>query len=113
MHHSGGRHGGVEASGDDLPSGRVSRRALEFLRSEIEDDVRDGTFRGISALFLEFSRLREYIGEGEASGAKWAPHAIARRGSDLGRALLWRGTLGGPLQVPSGLHDLPDLLLTV
>ena len=66
-------------------------------------------FRGIWAIVLGFSRLGEYIGEGEASGAKWGPHAIARRGSHLGRALVWRGTLGGPLQVPSGLCDLPDL----
>ena len=47
--------------------------------------------------FLGFSRLGEYIGEGEASGAKCGPHTIARHGSHLGRALLWRGTLGGPL----------------
>ena len=47
MHHSGGRHGGVEASGDDLPSGRVPGRASELSRSEIDDDGRDGTFRGI------------------------------------------------------------------
>ena len=54
MHHSGGRHGGVEASGDDLPSGRVLGRASELLRSEIEDDSRDGNFRGIWAIVLGF-----------------------------------------------------------
>ena len=46
-HHFGGRHGDVEPSGDDLPSGRVPERASELLRSEIDDDGRDGTFRGI------------------------------------------------------------------
>ena len=46
-HHFGGRHDGVEASGDDLPSGRVPGRASELLRSEIDDDGRDRTFRGI------------------------------------------------------------------
>ena len=66
-------HGGVEASGDDLPSGRVPGRASELLRSEIEDDGHDGTFRGIWAILLGFSRLGEYIGEGEASEAKWGP----------------------------------------
>ena len=95
-HHSGGRHGGVEASGDDLHSGRVPGRASELLRSKIEDDSRDETFRGIWAIVLGFSRLGEYIGEGETSGAKWGPHAIAQRGSHLGHALLWRGPLGDP-----------------
>ena len=69
-------------------------RASELLRSEIDDDGRDGTFRGIWAIILGFSRLGEYIGEGEASEAKWGPHAIARRGSHLGRTLLWCGALG-------------------
>ena len=42
-----GRHGDVEASGDDLPSGRVPGRASELPRSEIDDDGQDGTFRVI------------------------------------------------------------------
>ena len=78
----------------------VPGRASELLRSEIEDDDRDGTFRGIWAILLGFSRLGEYIGEGEASEAKWGPHSIARRGSHLGHALVWRGTLGVPSRCP-------------
>ena len=85
-------------------------RASELLRSEIEDDGRDGTFRGIWAIVLGFPRLGEYIGEGAASEAKWGPLAIAQRGPTLGRALVWRGALGAPPQVPSGLRDLLDLL---
>ena len=88
-------------------------RASELLRFEIEDDGRDGTFHGIWVIMLGFSQLGEFIGKEETSGAKWGPHAIARCGSHLGHALLWRGTLGCPLQETSGLCDLPDLLLTV
>ena len=51
-----------------------------------------------------------YIGERWTPGAWWGPLAIARRGPTLGRALVWRGALGAPPQVPSGLRDLLDLL---
>ena len=85
-------------------------RASELLRCEIDDDGRDGTFRGIFAIVLGFSRLGEYMGEGAASVAKGGPLAIARREPHLGRALVWRGTLGGLLLVPFGLRDLHDLL---
>ena len=47
INHSGGRHDDVDPSDDDLPSGRVPGRASELPRSEIDDDGRDGTFRGI------------------------------------------------------------------
>ena len=63
-------------------------------------------------LFLGFLRRGEYIGEGWAPGAWWGPLAIPRRGPTLGRALVWRGALGAPPQVPSGLRKLPDLLFT-
>ena len=56
------------------------------------------------------SQLGDFIGEREASGARWGPLAIARRGPTLGRALVWRGALGAPPQVPFGLRDLLDLL---
>ena len=63
-------------------------------RSEIDDDDHDGTFRGIFAIILGFSRLGEYMGEGAASIDKGGHHAIARRGPTLGHALVWRGPLG-------------------
>ena len=43
-------------------------------------------------------------------GGLVGPLAIARRGHTLGRTLVWRGALGAPPQVPSGLRKLPDLL---
>ena len=88
-------------------------RTLELPRSEIDDDGRDGTFRGISVFVLGFWRHGVFIGERLTSGAWWGHHAIARRGSTLGRALLWRGALGAPPQVPPGLRKLPDLLFKV
>ena len=78
-------------------------RALELLRSEIEDDGHDGTFREIWAILLGFSRLGEFIGEGGTSGAKWGPHAL------LGAGPTWAtpsygvgpwGTPQGPLRTP-------------
>ena len=71
MHHSGGRHGDVEASGDDLPSDRVPGRASELPRSEIDDDGRDRTFRGISVFVLGFLRHGVFIGERWTLGARW------------------------------------------
>ena len=44
---SGGGHGDVEPSGDDLPSDRVPGRAPEPSRSRVDDDGSDGTIRGI------------------------------------------------------------------
>ena len=44
------------------------------------------------------------------TGGLVGPPAIPRRGPTLGRALVWRGALGAPPQVPSGLRKLPDLL---
>ena len=55
MHHSRGRHGDVEPSGDDLASGRESGRAPEPSRSRIDDDHGDGTFRGFLIGSLGFS----------------------------------------------------------
>ena len=55
---------------------------------------------------------RIYRREGDVGG-QGGHHAIARRGPTLGRALLWRGALGAPPQVPFGLRDLLDLLFMV
>ena len=85
-------------------------RTSELPRSEIDDDGRDGTFRGIIFFVLGFTRRGVLIGERWTSGARWGNLAIARRGPTLGRALVWRGALGAPPQVPSGLRKLPELL---
>ena len=86
-------------------------RTSELPRSEIDDDGRDGTFRGIFiGKRLGFLRHRVFIGKRWTSGAWWGHHAIARHGPTLGRALLCRGALGALPKVPSGLRKLPDLL---
>ena len=54
-HHSRGRHGDVEPSGDDLPSGRVPGRAPEPSRSRVDYDGSDGTFHGFLIGCLGFS----------------------------------------------------------
>ena len=109
-YNSGGRHGDVEAPGDDFPSDRVPGRMSELPRSEIDDDGRDGTFRGIWSFLLEFLRRVEYIGEGWAPGASQGHHTPPGRGPTFGRALLGCGPLGAPPRVISGLQKLPDLL---
>ena len=91
--------------------GRVLGRDSEPSRVRVDDGGGDGTFHGIWAILLGFSRLGEYMGEGVASVAKGGHHAIARRGPTLGRALVWRGPLGGLLWVPSKLRDLLAILL--
>ena len=89
----------------------ISRPAgSELPRSEIDDDGRDGTFRGIFFFVLGFLRRGVLMGKGWAPGARWGPHTIARRSPTLGRALLWCRALGAPPQVPSGLRKLPELL---
>ena len=77
------------------------------------------TMTAATKLFVEygifllwFLRRGEYIGERWAPGAWWGHHAIARRGPTLGCALLWRGALGAPPQVPSRLRKLPDVIFT-
>ena len=55
MHHTGGRHGDVEPSGDDLLSDRVPGRAPEPSRSRVDDDGGDETFRGFLIGCLGFS----------------------------------------------------------
>ena len=67
-HHSGGRHGDVEPSGDDLPSGRVPGRAPEPSQSWVDDDGDDGTFRGILIGSLGFLDEGVYMGEGLTPG---------------------------------------------
>ena len=79
-------------------------------RSEIDDDGRDGTFRGRWRFILGFTRRGQYIGEGWASGAWWGPHTLAGHGPTLGHALRGCGALGDPLQVPFGLRKLPDVI---
>ena len=59
MHHSGGRHGDVEPSGDDLPSGRVPGRDSEPSRARVDDGGGSGTFRGIMLGYLGFSGQEE------------------------------------------------------
>ena len=63
MHHFEGRHGDVEPSGDDLPSGRVRGRAPEPSQSRVNDDGGDRTFRGIVIRSLGLSREEVYMGE--------------------------------------------------
>ena len=87
-------------------------RTSELPRSQIDDDGRDGTFRGIWSFLLGFLRRGEYIGEGWAPGASQGHHTLARRGPTLGRALLGCGPLGASPEVLSGLRKLPDLLFT-
>ena len=80
MHHSGGRHGDVEASGDDLPSDRVPGRALEPSRSRVDDDGGDGTFRGFLIGVLRVFCRRGISGrKGNLGGAMWAPHHVPAR----------------------------------
>ena len=68
-HHSGGRHGDVEPSGDDLPSSRVSGRAPEPSQSRVDDDGGDITFRGIMIGHLGFSDEGVYMGGRPSGGA--------------------------------------------
>ena len=62
-HHSGGRHGDVEPSGDDLPSSRVPGRAPEPSRSRVDHNGGDGTFRGCLIGYLGFSINEVFMGE--------------------------------------------------
>ena len=73
MDHTGGRHGDVEPSGDDLPSGRVPGRAPEPSRSRVNDDDGDGNFRGILFGYLGFSIEELYMGEGLTRGRPVGP----------------------------------------
>ena len=50
----GGSHGGVEPSGDDLPSGRVPGRDSEPSRARVDNDGDDETFRGFLIGYLVF-----------------------------------------------------------
>ena len=67
-------------------------RTLELPRSEIDDDGRDGTFRGIWSFLLGFLRRGGYIGEGWALGASQGHHTLAGRGPTLGRAPMGCGS---------------------
>ena len=57
-------------------------------------------------VFASRGTYRREMGTGGLVG----PFTIPQRGPTLGRALVWRGALGAPPQVPSGLRDLLDLL---
>ena len=105
-------HDDVEAPGDDFPSGRVPGRTSELPRSEIDDDGRDGTFRGIWSFVLGFLRRGGYIGEGWMPGASQGHHTLAGRGPTLGHALVGCGPLGASPQVVFGLRKLPDVIFT-
>ena len=99
MRHSGGRHGDVEPSGDDLPSGRVTGRALEPFRSRVDDDSGDGTFRGFLIGYLGFSVEEVFMGERATSGEPYGPHTMSLRGRGT-RAATWCGSLVAPLLPP-------------
>ena len=103
MHHTGGRHGDVEPSGDDLLSGRVPRRAPEPSRSRVDDDGGDGTFRGIMIRYLGFSVGEVYMGEDLAPGALRAPHTTCSCAERWGRARRLCGGLMAPLHLSFGL----------
>ena len=102
-HHSGGRHGDVEPSGDDLLSGRVPGRGPEPSRSRVDDDGGDGTFRGIMIGYLGFSIEEVYIGERATSGGACGPHTMCWRArGDPRRQVVWgpRGPPPSPLWTP-------------
>ena len=92
-HHSGGRHGDVWPSGDDLPSGRVPGRASEPSRSRVDDDGGDGTFHGFLIGYLGFSREEVYMGEGATSMEARGPHTTWRCARGGTHATTWRGRL--------------------
>ena len=83
MHHSGGSHGDVEPSGDDIPSGRVSGRAPEHSRSRVDDDGGDRTFHGFMIGSLGFSFEEVFMGKRATLGEPCGPHTMWWR--DRGR----------------------------
>ena len=91
-----GRHGDVEPSGDDLPSGRVQRRALEPSQSRVDDDSGDGTFHGIMIGSLGFLDEGVYMGEGLTPGEPCGPHTTSRRAGGGTRAARWCGGSTAP-----------------
>ena len=85
-------------------------RTSELPRSEIDDDGRDRTFRGIWSFVLGFLRRGQYIGEGWASGASQGRHTLAGRGPTPGRAPMVCGPLGPPRRWSSVFWKLPDVI---
>ena len=77
MHHSGGRHGDVQPSGDDLPSGKVPGRAPEPSRFRVDDDGGDKTFHGILIGYLGFSVNEVFMGEGLTPGEACGPYTTS------------------------------------
>ena len=102
-HHSGGWHGDLEPSDDDLPFGRVSRRAPEPSRSRVDDNSGDGIFHGIMIGYLGFSCEEVYMGEGATSVEARGPHTMWRRAKGGTRAATRCGRLGALLQLFFGL----------
>ena len=78
MHHSGGRHGDVEPSGDDLPSGRVPVKAPEPSRSRVDDNGGDRTFHGFLIECLGFSVKEVFMCERATSGSPVGPTPCPR-----------------------------------
>ena len=85
-------------------------RASELPRSEIDDDGRDGTFRGIIFFVLGFTRRGVLIGERWAPGAWWGPHTLAGRGPTLGRAQVGCGAHLAPPGTSFWLAPSSDVL---
>ena len=100
-HHSGGMHGDVEPSGDDLPSSRVLGRTPEPSRSRVDDDGGDGTFLGIMIGYLGFSDEGVYMGGGLTPGEPCGPHTTSPRTRRWTRAARWCGGSTTPSVSPS------------
>ena len=104
MHHTGGRHGDVKPSGDDLPSGRVPGRALEPSRSRVDDNGGDGTFRGIMIGYLGFSDEGVYMGGGLTPGEPCGPHTTCWHAGGWTRTARWCGGSTAPLHLSFGVR---------
>ena len=89
MHHSRGRHGDVEPSGDDLPASRVPGRASEPSRSRVDDGGGDGTFRGILIGCLGFSCEEVFMGERARSVEAQGLNTTWRHAGGGTRAATW------------------------
>ena len=112
MHHTRGRHGDVEPSGDDLPSGRVPGRGPEPSRSRVDDDGGDGTFRGCLIGCLGFSDEEVFMGKGLTLGEACGPHTTsshARGGTHAARGC---GGSTAPLRLSFSLRVRDGKILT-
>ena len=111
-HHTGGRHGDVEPSDDDLPSGRVPRRAPEPFQSRVDYDGGDGTFHGIMIGYLGFSDEGAYMGGGLTLGEPCGPHTTSPHAGRWTRAARWCGGTTAPLRLSFGVRVRDGKILT-